>query len=140
MSAGARMISMNAVNGTTRTVTVSNVALGAELSLTQRMALRVQGGTSSFAHASNQFGPTPSPYGLPVYGKHTEVNTAQQYYATAGITYNILKIGELPVLMSLDLGTVFFDREIGALGMFGLASEIPVSAQFSLKPAVMYDV
>jgi hypothetical protein len=138
--AGARTISLNEVNGAKGTTTVSNFAAGVDIPVSQKLAIVAKVGRSAFAHASNEFGPAPSQYGLPIYGKHTELSNNQQYWTTAGLSYQLLKLGEYPVFTSLDLGTVFFGNDVGLMGVAGLATEIPVFAQFSLRPSVTYDM
>lgn len=138
--AGARVTALNQVNGNTGTATAMNFAGGVDIPVAERLSLVGKVGYTSFAHAKNDFGQEPSQFALPLYGTHTELSNDQQVWTTAGLSYQLMKLGEFPVLTSLDLGTVFFQHDLGLMAAAGLSTAIPVTTAFVIRPTLSYDL
>jgi hypothetical protein len=140
---GVRMTALNVVNGApSKMRSAFNVAGGVDIPLADKLSVTGKIGYTSFAHAENDFGQDSrsSSVGLPIYGTHTDLSNNQQVWTTAGLSYELLKLGDYSVLTSLDLGTVFFQHQVGMLGAAGLATEIPLSTAFVLRPMLTYDL
>ena len=137
-SYGQRLVQLPAINNTpASSQLVMNTTLGWEFELGDRYAFRVQGGLSSFAQVAYTK-PVRTFAGMTVYGPTTVAQLGN--WATAGMSYSVAVTEWLPIIMSADLGAAFpRGNTAGIMGMFGAATEIPLSSTFMLRPQLTYD-
>ena len=137
-SYGTRMLQLPAINNTPASSQfVPNTIFGLEFELGDRYSFRVQGGQSSFAQVA--YTKRISSFaGMTVYGPASVAQTG--IWATAGMSYSIAVTEWLPIIVSADLGAAFpRGNTAGFMGMFGAATEIPLSSTLMLRPQLTYD-
>jgi hypothetical protein len=137
LSSSNRFVQLNGISGSATSKFVPGYLGGLEFELGDRWAFRAQGGQSGFAQVT-YINTHTSRFGLAIY-QPTTIATTGTSWATLGMSYSIGLTEAIPLILSGDAGAAFLQKT-GVMGMFGAATEIPISSNITLRPQLTFDV
>lgn len=136
-SYGTRYVNINN-NGHSILQDAQGYAAGVNFEIGDRYAFRAQFGRSEFAQVYAAPGrPIPSLAG-PILKYEAAMELAPQNWTTVGMSYSFAT-PLVPIILGGDAGAVWFTSTTGIMVMTSLATEIPVSGQLTIRPALTFD-